>query len=150
MIKRKKNVETVDYFMQKENHSEVDSEVLYLSEDSKTNNEEEKAKNENEEFGVEAKATVDSRIYERPSFFIGAIFILAFGGIGSKYESVFSVEHEGETLVVLYHGLCLVSAEDRLFIRGKWYRGKKLGVQGNVVVADRVENLSSGLVFSKK
>jgi hypothetical protein len=63
---------------------------------------------------------------------------------------VFSIEHEGKTVVVLYHGLCLVSAEDRLFIRGKWYRGKKLGVQGNVVVADRVENLSSGLVFSKK
>jgi hypothetical protein len=150
MIIQKQTVDTLRLFMQKENYSEIDPEVLYLSEDSKAKNEEEKAKNENEEFGVEAKVTVDSRIYERPSFFIGAIFILAFGGIGSKYESVFSVEHEGKALVVLYHGLCLVSAEDRLLVRGKWYRGKKLGVQGNVVVADRVENLSSGLVFSKK
>ena len=136
--------------MQKGNFSEIDPEVLYLSEDLKTKNEEENVKKETEEFGVEAKATVDSRIYERPSFFIGIPFFVVFGGIGSKYESMFSVEHEGKTVVVLYHGLCLVSAEDRLFIRGKWYRGKKLGVQGNVVVADRVENLSSGLVFSKK
>ena len=77
------------------------------------------------EFGVEAKATVDSRIYERPSFFLGMIFIIAFGGIGSKYESVSSVEHEGKAVVILYHGLCLVSAGDRLLIRGKWYQGKK-------------------------
>jgi hypothetical protein len=63
---------------------------------------------------------------------------------------VFSVEYEGKAVVVLYHGLCLVSAEDRLLIRGKWYRGKKLGIQGNVVVAERVENLSSRIVFSKK
>ncbi len=136
--------------MQKENYSEINPEALYLSEDSKTKNEEEKKKEENGEFGVETKATVDSRIYERPSFFLGLPFIIVFGGIGSKYESVFSVEHEGKTVVVLYHGLCLVSSEDRLLISGKWYRGKKLRIQGNVVVADRVENLSSGLIFSKK
>jgi hypothetical protein len=136
--------------MRDRNYSEINPEVLYLSEDLKTKNEEEKVKKENEEFGVEAKATVDSRISERPSFLIGAIFILAFGGIGSKYESVFSVEHEGKALVVLFHGLCLVSAEDRLLIRGKWYQGKRLGVQGNVVIADRVKNRSYGLVFTKK
>jgi hypothetical protein len=132
------------------NYSEINPEVLYLSEDLKTKNEEEKVKKENEEFGVEAKATVDSRIYERPSFFLGIPFIIVFGGIGSKYESVFSVEHEGKTVVILFHGLCLVSAEDRLLIRGKWYQGKRLGVQGNVVIADRVKNLSSGLIFTKK
>jgi hypothetical protein len=53
-------------------------------------------------------------------------------------------------VVVLYHGLCLVSAGDKLLIRGKWYQGKKLGIQGNVVVADRVENLNSGIVFGKE
>lgn len=136
--------------MEKENYSEINPEILYLSEDSKTQSEGEEVRKENEEFGVEAKATVDSRIYERPSFFLGAIFIIAFGGIGSKYESVFSVEYEGKAVVVLYHGLCLVSAEDRLLIHGKWYSGKKLGIQENVVVADRVENLSSGIIFSKK
>jgi hypothetical protein len=43
-------------------------------------------------------------------------------------------------IVVLYHGLCLVSSGDSLLIRGKWVQGKKLGIQGNVVVADKVEN----------
>lgn len=106
---------------------------------------------ENEEFGVDAKALVDSRIYERPSFFLGIpLIFIVFGGIGDKYESVFSVEYEGKAVVVLYHGPCLVSAGDRLLIRGKWYRGKRLGIQGNVVVADSIENLSSGIIFSKK
>ena len=63
------------------------------------------------------------------SFFLGLPFIIVFGGIWSKYESVFSIEHEGKTVVVLYHGLCLVSAGDRLLTRGKWYKGKKLGIQ---------------------
>lgn len=136
--------------MQKENYSEINSEILYLPENSKITGEAEKVRKENEEFGVDTKALVDSRIYERPSFFLGAIFIFAFGGIGSKYESVLSVEYEGKAVIVLYHGLCLISAGDRLLISGKWYQGKRLGIQGNVVVADRVENLSSGLVFSKK
>jgi len=117
--------------------------------DSKSKNEEEKRKGEAETFGVEARASVDSRIYERPSLFLGIPFIIVFGGIGSKYESVFSIEHEEKAMVVLYHGLCLVSANDKLLIRGKWYRGKKLGIQGNVIVADRIENLSSELVFEK-
>ncbi len=118
--------------------------------DSRAKSEEDRNEDRNEEaeiLGVEAKAAVDSRIYERPSFFLGIPFIFIFGGIGSKYESVFSIEHEGKEVVVLYHGLCLVSAKDRLLVRGKWYLGKKLGIQGNVVVADRVENLSSGIVF---
>jgi hypothetical protein len=136
--------------MQNEVDFEINPEVIYLSEDSKTENEEEKTKTKAEEFGAEARVAVDSRIYERPSFFLGLPFIIIFGGIWSKYESIFSIEHEGKTVVVLYHGLCLVSAGDRLLIRGKWYKGKKLGIQGNVVVADRIENLSSGILFSKE
>jgi hypothetical protein len=72
--------------MQKENYSEINPEVLYLSEDSKTKSEEEKVRKENEEFGVEAKAIVDSRIYERPSFLSGIpLIFIVFGGIGNKY-----------------------------------------------------------------
>jgi len=125
------------------------TDVIYLSEDSKTKNEEEKVKKGTEEFGDEVKACVDSRIYERPSFFLGILFIIVYGGIGSKYESIFSIEYEGKIIVVLYHDLCLVSAGDRLNIRGNWYRGKKLGIQRNVVVAHRVENLNTELVFSR-
>jgi hypothetical protein len=118
--------------------------------ESKTKNEEEKEE-EAERFGTESRAATDSKIYERPSYLLGVSLIaIAFGGVGSKYESLFSIEHEGKMIVVLYHGLCLVSAGDSLLIRGKWYQGKKLGIQGNVVVADKVENLSSGIVFSKE
>jgi hypothetical protein len=139
--------------MRKEGDFETNSDVIdviYLSEDSKTKNEEEKVKKDTEEFGDEVKACVDSRIYERPYFFLGVPFIIVFGGIGSKYESIFSIEYEGKIVVVLYHGFCLVSAGDRLRIHGNWYRGKKLGIQGNVVVAHRVENLNTGLVFSRE
>ncbi|AKB52824.1 hypothetical protein MSBRW_3571 [Methanosarcina barkeri str. Wiesmoor] len=136
--------------MQKEGEFESNPEVIYLSEDSKTKNEDERPKKESEEFGVEAKAAVDSRIYERPFYFLGIPFVIVFGGIGSKYESIFSIEYEGKTVVVLYHGLCLVSATDKLLIHGKWYKGKKLGIKGNVIIANRVEDLSSGLVFSRE
>ena len=37
-----------------------------------------------------------------------------------------------------------------LIISGKWCKGKNLGVQGNVVIADRVENLNSGIVYEKE
>ena len=100
--------------MRKEGDFETNSDVIdviYLSEDSKTKNEEEKVKKDTEEFGDEVKACVDSRIYERPYFFLGVPFIIVFGGIGSKYESIFSIEYEGKIIVVLYHGFCLVSAE---------------------------------------
>jgi hypothetical protein len=53
--------------MQKENYSEINPEVLYLSEDSKTGSEEENVRKENEEFGVDAKALVDSRIWDNTS-----------------------------------------------------------------------------------
>ncbi len=39
-------------------------------------------------------------------------------------------------------------AADKLLIHGKWEKGKKLGIQGNLVAADRIEDLSSGLIFS--
>jgi len=103
-----------------------------------------------ESFGVESTCLGDSRVYERPFFFIGVpLIMIAFGGVFSKYESIFSIAYESGTTLVLYHGLCFVSKDDKLSIRGKWYRGKKLGIQGNIVVADRVENLSSGIVFEK-
>lgn len=67
---------------------------------------EEKRKEETETLGVEAKAVVDSRIYERPSFFLGVpLIFIVFGGMGSKYESVFSIDYQGKTVIVLYHGL---------------------------------------------
>jgi len=55
--------------MQKEGDFEINPEIIYPFGDSKTKNEDEKTKTETEEFGVEAKAAVDSRIYKRPSFF---------------------------------------------------------------------------------
>lgn len=134
--------------MQKDADFEINPEVIYLSEGSITENNKEKTKMEAEEFGAEATASIDSRTYEHSSFFFGIPFIIVFGGIRSNYESVFSIEYERKNVVVLYHGLCLVSSGDRLLIHGKWDREKKLGIQGNVVVADRVEDLSSGLVFS--
>jgi len=133
--------------MQKDSDFEINPEVIYLSEDS-TENENEKKKNETEEFEAQATASIDSRTYEHSSFFLGIPLIIILGGIRSSYESVFSIEYKGKNVVVLYNGICLVSVADRLFIHGKWDKGKKLGIQGNVVIADRIENLSSGLVFS--
>lgn len=52
-------------------------------------NQEEKRNKDNEKFGTEVRATVDSRIYKRPSFFLSIPLIIAFGGIGSRYENVF-------------------------------------------------------------
>jgi hypothetical protein len=64
--------------------------VDYL--DSRTKNE--NGAEEEDEFGSEVTALVDSRIYERPSSFIGFPIIVVFGGIGSKYESVFSLSRK--------------------------------------------------------
>lgn len=100
--------------------------------------------------GVESEALSDSKVYERPSFFFGMPFGFVLGGVFSRYESLFSMEYDGGSAVVLYRGVCLVSKGDRLCITRKWYSGKKVGVRGNVIVADRVENLGSGLVFSKE
>jgi hypothetical protein len=109
-----------------------------------------RGEDESEPFGVESICLSDSRVYERPFFFIGVPLILVFGGLFSKYESIFSISYEGGTTLIMYHGLCLVSKDDKLNIKGKWYRGEKLGIQGNIVIAERIENLNSGLVFIKK
>jgi len=100
--------------------------------------------------GVESEALSDSKVYERPSFFFGIPFGFVLGGVFSRYESLFSMDYDGGSAVVLYRGVCLVSKGDRLSITGEWYSGKKIGVRGNVIVADRVENLSTGLIFSKE
>src|SRR5665648_820 len=97
--------------------------------------------------GVDAEATTDSRICEKITGFMGVPIILVFGGVWSKYESIFSVEYGGENIVVLYQGVCLVSKNDKLRITGEWHKGKKIGIEKNVVIASRVENMSSGIVF---
>jgi hypothetical protein len=134
--------------MQKNNNFEIKPEVVYISEDSIPKNNNEKITKKTEEFRAEAIALIDSRTYEHSSFFIGIPLIIVLGGIRSNYESVFSIEYEGKNVVVIYPGICLVSAADKLYIHGKWEKGKKLGIEGNVVVADRIEDLSSGFIFS--
>lgn len=79
-----------------------------------------------ESFGVESTCLGDSIVYERPFFFIGVPFIIiALGGIFSKHESIFSIAYENGTTLVLYPGVCFVSKDDKISIRGKWHRGKK-------------------------
>ncbi|MDD4748754.1 MAG: hypothetical protein PHD26_02225, partial [Methanosarcinaceae archaeon] len=72
------------------------------------------------------------------------------GGIGSNHESIFSIEQEGKSMLVLYHGLCLISKGDKLSLLGKSSEGKKFGLRGKLLLADRVENQSSGITFSKE
>ncbi|MDW7775819.1 MAG: hypothetical protein SCH39_05690 [Methanosarcinales archaeon] len=104
--------------------------------------------NNTEETGVDTEATTDSRICEKTTSFIGVPFFLVFGGVWGKYESIFSVKHEGANIMVICPGICLVSKNDTLKILGKWYNGKKVGIEGNIVMARRIENLSSGMVFN--
>jgi predicted ABC-type exoprotein transport system permease subunit len=100
-----------------------------------------------EQESVESRAMTDSRICEKMTSFIGVPFILVFGGLWGKYESIFSIDYDGGSVIVLYPGVCLVSKNDELKIVGKWYSGKNVGIEGNFVTASRVENLSSNLVF---
>ncbi len=102
---------------------------------------------ETETIGVDTEATTDSRICEKITWFMGIPLIFVFGGVWRKYESIFSVKYGGENIVVLYQGICLVSKNDKLRITGAWYAGKTVGVEKNVVVASRIENISSGIVF---
>ena len=106
-----------------------------------------KRNSETEIIGIDAEATTDSRISKTMTSFIGIPIFIVFGGLWGKYESVFSVRHGGGAVVVLYNGMCIVSKNDRLRIIGKWYNGKKVGIKGNFVIASRVENISSGIVF---
>ena len=104
------------------------------------------SRNEDSEI-VESEALTDSRISKTMTSFIGIPIFIVFGGLWGKYESVFSVKHGGGAVVVLYYGMCIVSKNDKLRIIGKWYNGKKVGIKGNFVIASRVENISSGIVF---
>ena len=106
-----------------------------------------KRNSETETIGVDTEALTDSRISKTMTSFIGIPFFIVFGGLWGKYESVFSVRHGGGAVVVLYNGMCIVSKNDKLRIIGKWYNGKKVGIKGNFVIASRVENISSGIVF---
>ena len=104
------------------------------------------SQNENSEI-VESEALTDSQICKTVTSFIGIPFFIVFGGLWGKYESMFSIRHGGGSVVVLYNGMCIVSKNDKLRIIGKWYGGKKVGIEGNFVIASRVENISSGIVF---
>ncbi len=102
---------------------------------------------ESEVLELESEALTDSRISKTVTSFIGVPFILVFGGLWGKYESIFSIKHDGGAVVVLYPGMCIVSKNDKLRIIGKWYSGNKVGIEGNFVMASRIENISSGIVF---
>ena len=108
------------------------------------------AEAETETVGIDTEAPIDSRICEKTTSFIGIPFFLVFGGVWGKYESIFSVEHDGENVVVTYPGICLVSKNDKLRIIGKLYNGNKVRTENNVIIASRVENMSSGIVFNTR
>ena len=107
-----------------------------------------RSEDKTETIRVDTEATIDSRICEKTTSFIGIPFFLVFGGVWGKYESIFSVEHDGENVVVTYPGICLVSKNDKLRIIGKLYNGNKVRTENNVIIASRVENMSSGIVFN--
>ena len=107
-----------------------------------------RSEDKTETVGIDTEATIDSRICEKTTSFIGIPFFLVFGGVWGKYESIFSVEHEGENVVVTHPGICLVSKNDKLRIIGKLYNGNKVRTENNVIIASRVENMSSGIVFN--
>ena len=107
-----------------------------------------RSEDKTETVGIDTEATIDSRICEKTTSFIGIPFFLVFGGVWGKYESIFSVEHDGENVVVTHPGICLVSKNDKLRIIGKLYNGNKVRTENNVIIASRVENMSSGIVFN--
>jgi Na+/proline symporter len=107
-----------------------------------------RSEDKTETVSIDTEATIDSRICEKTTSFIGIPFFLVFGGVWGKYESIFSVEHDGENVVVTYPGICLVSKNDKLRIIGKLYNGNKVRTENNVIIASRVENMSSGIVFN--
>jgi len=107
-----------------------------------------RSEDKTETVGIDTEASIDSRICEKTTSFIGIPFILVFGGVWGKYESIFSVDHEGTNVVVTYPGICLVSKHDNLRIIGRWYNGNKVGIENNVIIASRVENMNSGIIFN--
>jgi len=95
----------------------------------------------------ESEVLTDSRIYEKMTSFFGIPLIIVFGWVWGKYESIFSIEYEGRAVVVKYPGICLVSKNDTLQITGKWYSGKKYKIMDDIIIANRIENKSAGLIF---
>lgn len=59
------------------------------------------------ELEIESEALTDSRICEKETSFIGIPIILVFGRLWGKYESIFSIEHDGSAVVVLYPAYAL-------------------------------------------
>ena len=96
---------------------------------------------------IESEVLTDSRTYEKMTSFFGIPFIVVFGWVWGKYESIFSIEYEGQAVVVKYPGICLVSKNDTLQITGKWYSGKKSKIKDDIIIANRIENKSDGLIF---
>ncbi|MCM1985972.1 hypothetical protein [Methanococcoides seepicolus] len=95
----------------------------------------------------ESQALTHSQICQKATTFIGIYFLLVFGGIDGKYESIFSADLNGKAVIVIYPGICTISKNDQLRISGKWHSGKKIGVDDRYIKASRIENMSLGLVF---
>ncbi|WMW24701.1 hypothetical protein RE474_11515 [Methanolobus sediminis] len=103
----------------------------------------------NEEETIEAYAVTDSNIIYRISYFWGIPIIIVFGWLKNKYVSIFSVEHDAHRLVVLYYGICPVVRNDRLRIAGSIEYGGNIGINGKVMIAYKIENLSTGDTYEK-
>lgn len=86
-----------------------------------------------------AQVITNSNIFKVPSYFIGIPFFIVFGGMESKYESIFLVEHEGEYITIVYPGICSVSKNDEVKISGLLVSGKKAKVVGKCIRASFVE-----------
>ncbi len=57
------------------------------------------------------------------------------------------VIEQGEWQIGAAYGLCIVSKNDKFRIIGKWYNGNKVGMEDDFIIASRIENISSGIVF---
>ncbi|MDW7733591.1 MAG: hypothetical protein SCH66_14330 [Methanolobus sp.] len=102
-----------------------------------------------EEETIEVSVVTDSNIVNKVTFFLGIPIIVVFGWLNNKYMSIFSVEHNGHRLVVIYFGICPVVKNDRLRITGVMIYGGKVGVYGMIMQAYSVENLDSGDIYER-
>lgn len=100
-----------------------------------------------EEEIIEAYAVTDANITYKTRSFWGIPIIIVIGWIKTKYVSIFSVEHNNHRLVVLYYGICPVIRNDKLRITGLMEYGGNVGICGKVMVAYRIENLTSGDIY---
>jgi uncharacterized protein YneF (UPF0154 family) len=92
-----------------------------------------------EEIVVQVRA--DSNIFKVPSYFVGIPFFIVFGEMGSKYESIFSVENEDEEITVVYPGICSVSKNDEVAISGIMVSDKKGNIVRKCMKASSVEKI---------